>query len=389
VSISQHDKDILRGLGGRIAAIAALPINQQRAENAARINRVQHGKPTVSIYQIPWHEMNVDDELTLRCEDPFCQGIEVGLRQTLYCWDHLQGDMTVSGTMYQPLCINDTGFGIAEDVDIARTDDANDVVSRRFNIQISTEADAEKIEFPSVSFDPQATEEQYEKRCDIFDGIMPVEKCGVGGFWFAPWDELVRLTGVTEILMDMVLRPEYVHLLMDRFVSAWLHRLDQYEAQGLLSAPTSELWGVGAAQIFSDVSPEMHVEFALKHEARFYARWGHNYYGCCEPLDRKVGILRENIPNLRKISMSPWVDFNRAVEAMRDEFIFAWKPNPAVLAMESWDPEFVRRDMEEKLDKAKDCIVEIHMKDISTVRYEPQRLWEWARIASEVAESRG
>ena len=26
------------------------------------------------------------------------------------------------------------------------------------------------------------------------------------------------------------------------------------------------------------------------------------------------------------------------------------------------------------------------MKDISTVRYEPQRLWQWAEIAMEVAE---
>ena len=26
------------------------------------------------------------------------------------------------------------------------------------------------------------------------------------------------------------------------------------------------------------------------------------------------------------------------------------------------------------------------MKDISTVRYQPQRLWEWATIAMEVAE---
>jgi hypothetical protein len=26
------------------------------------------------------------------------------------------------------------------------------------------------------------------------------------------------------------------------------------------------------------------------------------------------------------------------------------------------------------------------MKDISTVRYHPQRLWEWAKIAMEVAE---
>ena len=30
------------------------------------------------------------------------------------------------------------------------------------------------------------------------------------------------------------------------------------------------------------------------------------------------------------------------------------------------------------------------MKDISTVRYEPQRLWEWASIANELAaESEG
>ena len=27
------------------------------------------------------------------------------------------------------------------------------------------------------------------------------------------------------------------------------------------------------------------------------------------------------------------------------------------------------------------------MKDISTVRYQPQRLWEWARMASEVTDT--
>jgi len=44
--------------------------------------------------------------------------------------------------------------------------------------------------------------------------------------------------------------------------------------------------------------------------------------------------------------------------------------------------------MEEKLEKARrfGCVLEIHMKDISTVKYQPQRLWEWARIAAEVVE---
>ncbi len=36
----------------------------------------------------------------------------------------------------------------------------------------------------------------------------------------------------------------------------------------------------------------MHWEFGLKHELRWLERWGLTYYGCCEPLDVKVGILR-------------------------------------------------------------------------------------------------
>jgi hypothetical protein len=387
--IPMQDRAILRELGLEIAEIAALPVQQERAENHARINRLERAKPTVHIYQEPWNEMDVDGELQLRCEDGFCQGLELGLRRTLYSWRHTPGDMVVSGAISQPLCIRDTGFGLTEDVDIARTDATSDVVSRHFHIQIKDEADAEKIRFPEVSHDEAETQRQLALREEVFDGVLPVQISKTGGFWFAPWDELVRWTGVTEVLMDMAMRPDYVNLLMDRFVSAWLHRLDQYEAQDLLAAPTSELWGVGAAQIFSEVSPAMHVEFALRHEARWFARWGRNYYGCCEPLDHKVDILREHIPHLKKISMSPWIDFDRAVANMGEEFIFAWKPNPAVLAAESWDPDYVRRDMQEKLEKAKNCIVEIHMKDISTVRYQPQRLWEWARIAAEVTAEYG
>ena len=45
-----------------------------------------------------------------------------------------------------------------------------------------------------------------------------------------------------------------------------------------------------------------------------------------------------------------------------------------------------RKTLRETLEKIQGCDVEIIMKDISTVRYEPQRLWEWAQIAAEEAE---
>jgi hypothetical protein len=394
VGYSEKDREILRELGRQIAKIAAMPINEQRRELCEKINNLEKTKPIIHIYEIPWHEMDVNDELKLRTKDSFCQGIETDLRRTLYQWRHMQGDMVVEPNVEQPLCINDTGFGITEDVDIARIDVNSDVVSRHFHVQIKDEGDIEKIKMPRVTFDKERTEKEYQMRCDIFEGILRVEKRKLplykrGSercFWFAPWDEIVRWTGIKEILIDMYRRPNYVHSIINRMVNAWLHLLDQYKQLGLLQAPPMKLWGVGAAQIFAAASPAMHEEFALRHEARWYERFGHNFYGCCEPLHNKVDIIRRNIPRLQKISISPFADFDKAVENVRDEIVFAWKPSPAVFAGSVWDPEAVREDMEEKLEKARNCIVEIHMKDISTVKYQPQRLWEWAQIAAEVTK---
>jgi len=99
-----------------------------------------------------------------------------------------------------------------------------------------------------------------------------------------------------------------------------------------------------------------------------------------------MGILRENVPNLRKVSMSPWIDLDVAADSVATDFVFSWKPNPEVLAHDDWDPVFVRRDMQRTLARLERLHVEIIMKDISTVRHDPRRLWDWARIASEVAQ---
>jgi hypothetical protein len=397
--IPSSDKEILRELGRRIVEIATSPINEEYKERQKRINNLEMVKPIVYIYEIPWHEMDVYGELALKTKHPLCRRYEERLRRIIYRWNHKLGVPVedprfeypgLDPVIVQPLqdYIHDTGFGLYVQEDVLKTDERNPVVSHRFHIQIKSEEDIEKIKMPKVTFDYERAEREYQILCDIFDGIIPVEKRGISSFWFAPWDELVQWTGVKEVLIDMYRRPDYVHKLIDRIVDAWLHRLDQYEKLGLLRDHPMKLWGVGAAQVFAATSPAMHEEFALKHERRWYEKWGLNYYGCCEPLHHKVEVLRRNIPRLRKISMSPFIDFDKAVENVRDEFVFAWKPNPAVLAASTWDPEMVRKDMEKKLKKAREfnCIVEIHMKDISTVKYQPQRLWEWAQIASEVTE---
>ncbi|MEM3604194.1 MAG: hypothetical protein QXU47_07290 [Candidatus Bathyarchaeia archaeon] len=397
--IPQSDKEVLRGLGRQIVEIATSPINEEYVELQKRINNLELVKPIVYIYEMPWHEMDVYGELKLKTKHPLCRRYEERLRRIIYKWNHRLGVPVedprfeypgLDPVIVQPMqdYIYDTGFGIYVQEDVVKTDERNPVVSHRFHVQIKSEEDIEKIKMPKVAFDYDRAEREFQILCDIFEDIVPVERRGISSFWFAPWDELVQWTGVKEILIDIYHRPNYVHKLVDRMIDAWLHRLEQYEKLGLLRDDPMNLWGVGAAQVFAAASPAMHEEFALKHEKRWYEKWGLNYYGCCEPLHNRVDILKRNIPRLRKISMSPFIDFDKAVENVRDEFVFAWKPNPAVLTASDWDPEEIQKDMERKLKKAREfnCIVEIHMKDISTVKYQPQRLWEWAKITSQAAE---
>ena len=81
--MTRQDVTIIRALAGRVAEIAALPVQEEKRGLWRKLNAKQTTRPMVMIDNVCWHEMNVDDELTLLCEDEQCRGYERGLRQTL------------------------------------------------------------------------------------------------------------------------------------------------------------------------------------------------------------------------------------------------------------------------------------------------------------------
>jgi len=414
IRLPARDKAVLRALAGEVAEIAALPVHEEKAALWRRLNDLDSARPMVWVNEICWNEMNIGDELTLRTRHPWAQDQERGLRRLLYQWRHLPGDMIVDGFLTCPLAIHSTDFGIIEDVDTIKMDETSDICSRHFKILIKEPEDIQKIRMPVVTHDEKATEIRYQAMCEVYDGIMPVRKSGQTHIWFTPWDYLIRWWGVQEAMLDIIARPDMVHAAVDRMVDAWMAELDQFVEQNLLSldcnntrvgsggygyvsalpGPRFEpehvkphnMWGCSNAQIFSDVSPDMHWAFAVEHDLRWLTRWGLTYYGCCEPLDGKIDMLRR-IPNLRKISVSPWCNPERAVNEIGRDYVISHKPNPAILAETQWDPVQARKNIRAFLDAAGgQCHVELIMKDVSTVRYHPQRLWEWTALAMEEAE---
>lgn len=399
---------LVRDLARQVAEIAALPVQKETAELWRRLNRLDPVRPMVILQNGAWNE-TLDDSAAV-CTDPYLRGHELHLKRILYQWEHMPGDMVVEPVIGSPVHIRDTWFGL--DVNAIRPD--HYFGAAHFEPVIVTEADIEKIKLPQVTVDWAETEREFTRRGELYDGILTVKKEGRAGFWFAIFDQYIQWRGLDQAFVDMVDRPAWLHRVLERMTQGMLGQLDQLERQGALSLNNAnhgvgpgglgftdelpqadfdgthvrakDMWGHATTQIFSVVSPAMHEEFALRYESRYLARFGLAGYGCCEPLHLKVDLIKRCIPNLRRLSMSPWVDVAIGAEAIGKSLIFSYKPNPAILGGETWQPEVVRKGLREFYEMTRGCVVEVIMKDLHTCRNEPRRMWEWTQMAKQLAE---
>ncbi len=410
-----EDYKILRELASACAEAAAAPCNEERRIGWRRVNDLErHVKPMLWINEEPWEELNTDGSLTLQCRDPYLRQVEDELRRTLYRWRHFPGDLIVDGvigvtpvTNYDEFC----GMNIQEQT-IAH-DPRGGIVSHHYDTQFHTLDDVEKIQMITIRYDREETERRLRVLREAVGDIMPVELRKYGFLHFSPWDKIAMWYNPMELLMDLVLKGDLMHAIVGRYTEAMLHQLDQLDALNLLGRTdnnqrigsgglgfVSDLpgrdydpehihpinqWGNAMPQIFSDVSPEMHEEFALQYDRRWLERFGLSYYGCCEPLHQKLGILK-SVRNLRKISVSPWADLEKMVEGTQGRYVLSIKPSPAFLAEDRWRPEQVRQDIRRKLEMIGDLPCEFILKDISTCREQPERITEYLQIIREEVE---
>ncbi len=407
------DRAIVRELAARLAEIAALPVQNEKRAMWRKLNALKPVRPMVMIDQVCWNEMNVNDELTLHCLDPECRRYEEQLRRTLFQWNHFPVDMVVEPFICVPKAIENSGYGIGVSETIAVGDPTNSVVGHQFFNQLQNDEDLEKVKLPIVTQDVVETARRLEVAHELFDGILGIVEQGFDPSYMTVWDPISFWMSVEGALYGLIDRPEFMADLVRRVVEGKLSLLNQLESQGLLCesqalihctgawtddlpAPgfdancprTKDLWMCSMAQVFSTVSPMMFDEYEIEPCMPIFERFGLVYYGCCEPLDKKMAQVRK-IPNLRKISMSPWVDEEIGAAAIQGDYVFSRKPNPALLAWTSFDEVAVRAHLRASVGTCArhGCPLELILKDISTVKYEPKRLFEWARIAMETVQN--
>ena len=107
-------------------------------------------------------------------------------------------------------------------------------------------------------------------------------------------------------------------------------------------------------------------------------------YGCCEDLTRKLDDVF-TLPNIRRISISPFADVGKCVPQLKGDYIFSWKPNPAHL-VGVFDEERIRAYIRDAVAVTQEhgCVLEMVLKDTHTCEHHPERFDRWLAIAREV-----
>ena len=404
MTISNNDRQVLRDLATRVAEIGAQPEQAVKRGWWKRHNRLEKVKPMVLIFpEGAWSELLPDS--VLATADPWARRFEWHLRHLLYRWEHLRDDNTIEPVLKVGLAYSSSGWGFP----IENVPSTTARGAWAFKPTIVRPEDSARMTPPQIEVNEQATRENFERVRDLFGDILEVRLHRRAHVDTSLIGTLCRMRGLEQVMMDMCERPAWLHGVLHFMMESSQGLLDWVERHGYLDlnnrddyvgsggvaytdelpkpgfngrARLCDLWGFAEAQEFAQVSPAMHEEFALQYQIPLLARFGLNCYGCCESLTEKLEAVKK-IPGLRRVSVSPWTDVHVAAESLQDKFIFSWKPNPTDMVME-FDEDRIRAKIGETLAAAKDCVLEMILKDTHTCEHEPWRMQRWVEIAQEM-----
>lgn len=411
--INNKDKLILCKLGEKLYKIAQDPVMEERKKLWYKQSALKGERPMVLA-----ETQGVLDEIiplsSLECQEDWARVLERNLKEKIFLYEEVRDDTVIEPYIKYNWFVEIGNYGFEEQVE--RADDFEEMGSYTWDPPVKDlDQDLEKLQIRDLSVDRDKTLAWEDVLHKIFDNIIPVRRRG--SYWWTmglSW-EAIKLIGLEKLMLYMYDNPEGLHRLMSFLRDEHLHFIDWFEKQGLLTLNNEDdyigsgsvgytdelprehrdksepirlkdLWVLSESQETVGVSPDMFEEFVFQYQLPIIKKFGLSYYGCCEGLDERLHIL-ERIPNLRRLSVSPWADEEKMAEFCGDKYIYCRKPNPALIS-KTFDKDVIREDVQKTLEITRNCNVEIVMKDVHTVAKKPSRLGRWVEIVREEIDKR-
>jgi hypothetical protein len=407
--VSLHDREILRGLAGRVRSIAEHPEMPERRRRWYKLNALQPERPMVLCFpEGAWGELL--PQTCLECADEKLRHWEWSLRSRIYWWEHIRDDFALEPHFDLNWHVKTGDFGVK--VEFTHGKNRGSYV---WDPPLKDlDRDMARLHFRELAVDRTATQQDLDLAGELFGDILPARLRG--GFWWSMGltGQAIQFVGLEQLMLLPYDNPQGLHRLMAWLRDEQMRYIQWTEREGLLTpknendyvgsggvAYTDELprkdwkpgsplrlmdvWGFAESQETVGCSPAMFSEFVLPYQAPLLEKFGLNCYGCCEGVHLRMDAILSHVPRLRRVSVAPWADQKIMAEKLAGRCVFSRKPNPALVCV-AFDEDIVRKDLRETLRIAGELPLEIILKDTHTVENQPQRITRWVQIALEEAQ---
>lgn len=391
--VSESEKNYLRELAKKQLEYARLPVMDARKQTWVNLNTGKHAVPPVVIETVTFEQDFMPAKL-LKCSGQFARKVEYQLLKNLREYEILNDDKVVPDFYEIPYQVDIDRFGVLIEEEHAMDSSGRNIGYVYHTPIQNLEEDFSKLRKPKIKVDWETTKQESQAVEEILGDIMPIRYRGEPPMIALTWD-VIRLFGMENFMIAMYEEPELIHKLMNYLMENQIAVMEFYEKQEILTLNTGnqhpgvssygfldmesdinkgkcrlkDIWLWAEAEETSAISPEMFREFCLPYIARAAEKVGRIYYGCCEPLHNHWKMIEKAIPNIKKVSVSPWSDQEKLGDMLRGtNIVFSRKPLANYLGVGvDFDEEGWRTHIKDTLKAARGCQCEIIMRDIYQV----------------------
>ncbi|MCX6927865.1 MAG: hypothetical protein NT154_32355 [Verrucomicrobia bacterium] len=392
-TLTGREKTYVRDLAKRQQEYAMLPIMKEREARWYRHNDLQGGLPMIN-----FETWTCENDLL---EPPQCQSeagqlIELQIKREILNHEAVGDDRVVSSCFTVPWALTMVPFNLPIESEHALDGKGRDVAYRFLHPIRDLRADLHKLQPSAHGVDREGTLSWKALVEDTLGDILPV-RMGMRSLVCCLSQYVVHLMGMETMMLSMVDYPDEFHQVMQRLSQDYISYFKWLEKEGLLflnngndwlcqgsfgftrdlpgstasaqPVTTNDVWGYMDSQESVGMSPRMFEEFFFPSYLEVARNFGLLSYGCCEPVHAYWATSLSRLPNLRKISISPWCDEAKMGEALRgSRTIYHRKPSPNFIGVgKQLDEEAFRGHIRHTLECARGCQLEFSFRDVYTL----------------------
>lgn len=411
MQITEKERRYLRELAKKQKEYANLPEMERKKQRWFDLNMGKTVVPPV-VVETWTFDPDMMPESIYQCTTPRARQVEYSLLKNIREYELIHDDKVVPDYYPVGFQVLVDEFGVPVEEHHASGEDQRRIGYEYKSPIQDLEEDFHLLKPSTVEIRRKETEQEKEFMQELLGDILPVEiETGLPNI--AMPFQMSKLLGLQGMMVALYDCPEAVHRLMEYLTENQIRVMKTFEDAGILTMNNrnhglgvssysftdelakgpegkvrlKDLWMWAEAEETASISPEQFREFFLPYMARAAKEMGLIYYGCCEPMQRILTDVLKAIPNIRKVSVSPFSDQKKVGEQLKGTgIVFSRKPSANYLSIDSsFQEEAWKAHISETLEAARGCQCEIIMRDIYQVA-DLANVRRAVEIAQELAE---